>query len=532
MQEMMRSMQSNPAMMAQAMAQMNSMRPEDIKQASERMKNMTPEEISAQAAQASSQMSSREKYMLDAAKKLKAEGNTLHGSGSYSLAADKYERARDNIRDFTTSEAAELKRSCTLNLSSCYLNTKQYVKCVAECDLVLNEDRENLKALYRRGQAYLGNKQWHKSASDLEKAAKLSSSDIPQQKLILEKLEEAKSQIIVMKAQSNQSDVIIEDVTDEPPALTPIPRPHPPSNSGQMDDSMANAARMMAQNPEMAKMAADMLRSMPPDQIEAITRSNQLPGGMKVTPEMAKMAADSLSSMSPSEISRMAEMASSSNGSGGGGGGLGAGRMPEVTPEMAKMATEMMGKMKPEDIEQMQKMAASMNMGGGGGGGGLGSGGMPEVTPEMAKMATEMMGKMKPEDIEQMQKMAASMNMGGGGGGGSGSGGMPPAAAMDMLKDPKFMENAMGMMRSMDESSLASMMAAQGGMSKEQAEAAAKQIKGMSDTQMKMMVKAGTVLQSGAQLAIKAKEFLLSRTLLMIAVLVTLVGILLQRYYS
>lgn len=481
MQEMMRSMQSNPGMMKAAMAQMNAMRPEDIQQASERMRNMTPEEISAQASQATSQMSSREKYLLDAAKKLKADGNNLHGSGSYSLAAEKYEKARDNIQDLLTPEAADLKRLCTLNLSSCYLNTQMWGKCVAECNLVLEEDRDNLKALYRRGQAYLGSQDWEKSAGDLERAARLSSSDIPQLKLIMEKLEEARAQVKAGKAKvgSGGNGLIIEDVTEQKESRfpTPLPRPTPSSSlaaNSQVDDGMADAVKMMAQNPEMAKMAAEMFKSMPSDQIEAMTRSHQFPGGMKVTPEMAKMAAESMSSMSATEISKMAEMATSS----------------------------------------------SMNMGGGGK-----AGGMPKVTPEMAKMATEMMGKMKPEDIEQMQQMASSMNMGGGGG-------LPPSAAMDMMNDPKFMENAMEMMRSMDESSLASMMSAQGGMSRGQAEAAVKQIKGMSDTQMKMMVKAGTVLQTGARFASKAKGFILSKAMLVLAAAAIIIGLLLQRYYS
>lgn len=36
-----------------------------------------------------------------------------------------------------SAEAAELRRSCILNLSSCYLNTKEFDKCLAECSLVL-----------------------------------------------------------------------------------------------------------------------------------------------------------------------------------------------------------------------------------------------------------------------------------------------------------------------------------------------------------------------------------------------------------
>lgn len=52
-------------------------------------------------------------------------------------AAEKYERARDNLHDNASAEAAELKRSCILNLSSCYLNLKDWDKCVTHCNLVL-----------------------------------------------------------------------------------------------------------------------------------------------------------------------------------------------------------------------------------------------------------------------------------------------------------------------------------------------------------------------------------------------------------
>ena len=69
---------------------------------------------------------------------LKNEGNSLHNSGQYQLAAEKYERARNNVKDDLSKEAADLKRSCILNLSSCYLNLKDYSKCIAECDLVLS----------------------------------------------------------------------------------------------------------------------------------------------------------------------------------------------------------------------------------------------------------------------------------------------------------------------------------------------------------------------------------------------------------
>ena len=61
-------------------------------------------------------------------------------------------------------------------------------------------EQDNLKALYRRGQAYLGSTHWQAAASDLERAAKLSASDPAQLKLIREKLQEAKDQISMQRA--------------------------------------------------------------------------------------------------------------------------------------------------------------------------------------------------------------------------------------------------------------------------------------------------------------------------------------------
>ena len=74
-------------------------------------------------------------------------------------------------------------------------------------------DTENLKALYRRGQAFLGNKSWHSAASDLDRAVRLSAQDPSQQRLIREKLQEAKDQIGIMRAngtfdESGEHDVV------------------------------------------------------------------------------------------------------------------------------------------------------------------------------------------------------------------------------------------------------------------------------------------------------------------------------------
>lgn len=62
------------------------------------------------------------------------------------------------------------------------------------------DDPDNLKALYRRGQAFLGNKQYKAAVSDLERSLKLSASDPSQAALIRGKLQEAKDGVSAMRA--------------------------------------------------------------------------------------------------------------------------------------------------------------------------------------------------------------------------------------------------------------------------------------------------------------------------------------------
>ena len=161
----------------------------------------------------------------------------MHNSSQFQQAAEKYERARNNVKDDPSKEAMDLKRSCMLNLSSCYLNLKEYSKCIAECDLVLSGvwgtqvhmlfidvykracmhhprgpelsccipliatgDADNLKALYRRGQALSGANKWQAAARDLERAVRLSAHDPAQQRLIRDKLQEAEEQISMARS--------------------------------------------------------------------------------------------------------------------------------------------------------------------------------------------------------------------------------------------------------------------------------------------------------------------------------------------
>lgn len=185
-------------------------------------------------------------------------GVSAVAAGRYTEAAEKYARARDNLEGMTNSQAVTLRRACVLNLSSCYLNNKKYRQCVDCCQEVLSgelvaaglgsthrawtasaaflpcphvtrqrqagmscatdnsaaevrhmrleslyacacllhaEDTQNLKALYRRGQAYAALHEYQEAEQDLTAAAALSGSDPQQLQLIKEKLAAVREQL-------------------------------------------------------------------------------------------------------------------------------------------------------------------------------------------------------------------------------------------------------------------------------------------------------------------------------------------------
>lgn len=98
---------------------------------------------------------------IEAAAKKKDEGNVWFKMGKYAKASKRYEKAAKYIEydsSFNEDEKKQskaLKVSSKLNNAACKLKMKEYREAEKLCTKVLELESTNVKALYRRAQAYI-----------------------------------------------------------------------------------------------------------------------------------------------------------------------------------------------------------------------------------------------------------------------------------------------------------------------------------------------------------------------------------------
>ncbi|CAN6238159.1 unnamed protein product [Urochloa humidicola] len=116
---------------------------------------------------------------IEAAAKKKDEGNLWFKVNKYARASKRYKKALSFIEyDSSFSEEEKqlskpLKISCKLNNAACKLKLKDYKEAKELCTEVLELDNTNVKALYRRAQAYTFLVELDLAEADIKKALEI-----------------------------------------------------------------------------------------------------------------------------------------------------------------------------------------------------------------------------------------------------------------------------------------------------------------------------------------------------------------------
>ncbi|TQE12382.1 hypothetical protein C1H46_002035 [Malus baccata] len=120
---------------------------------------------------------------IEAAGKKKEEGNALFKAGKHARASKRYEKAVKYIDyDSSFSEEAKkqakvLKVACNLNDAACKLKLKDYKQAEKLCSKVLELEGRNVKALYRRAQAYIQLADLDLAELDIKKALEIDPNN-------------------------------------------------------------------------------------------------------------------------------------------------------------------------------------------------------------------------------------------------------------------------------------------------------------------------------------------------------------------
>eukprot|EP00253_Pinus_taeda_P010812 PITA_10812 len=136
----------------------------------------------------------KESWDMDTTEKIevagkKEDGNALFRAGKYLRASKKYDKAilsgsatkcieYDNaFSEDQKQQTKALKVTCNLNNAACNLKLKEYREAAKLCSKVLEVDSKNVKALYRRAQAYIETADLDQAESDLKKELEIDPSN-------------------------------------------------------------------------------------------------------------------------------------------------------------------------------------------------------------------------------------------------------------------------------------------------------------------------------------------------------------------
>ncbi|KAG8041366.1 hypothetical protein G9C98_002354 [Cotesia typhae] len=147
-----------------------------------------------------------EKEKLEYIPVLREKGNEEFRKKNYDSASEKYRTAIgileqlmliEKPKDEEWMKLNKLKNPLLLNYAQCKLLNKEYYDVIEHCTTVLENEPDNVKALFRRGKAHIGAWNQVEATKDLDKAAELD----PTLKSVVEKELQALASAIKKKEQ-------------------------------------------------------------------------------------------------------------------------------------------------------------------------------------------------------------------------------------------------------------------------------------------------------------------------------------------
>ncbi|WOH14677.1 hypothetical protein DCAR_0934197 [Daucus carota subsp. sativus] len=122
---------------------------------------------------------------ISSADRRKMDGNALFKEEKLEEAIQQYEMAIAYMGDDFMFQlfgkyqdmAMAVKNPCHLNMAACMIKLKRYEEAIEHCSIVLAEDKENVKALFRRGKAKAELGQTDAAREDFLKAGKYAPGD-------------------------------------------------------------------------------------------------------------------------------------------------------------------------------------------------------------------------------------------------------------------------------------------------------------------------------------------------------------------
>ncbi|XP_077238858.1 FKBP-type peptidyl-prolyl cis-trans isomerase family protein [Tasmannia lanceolata] len=141
------------------------------------------------------------KSIMEEADKIKDTGNRLFKEGKFELAKAKYEKVLREYNHVNPQDDEEGKiflnsrNSLNLNVAACYQKMGEFRKSIEACNKVLDGNPTHVKALYRRGIAYMSIGEFDEARNDFNMMITIDKSSEPDATSALMKLKQKEQEI-------------------------------------------------------------------------------------------------------------------------------------------------------------------------------------------------------------------------------------------------------------------------------------------------------------------------------------------------